>query len=159
MLGINIDEIKKILPTEGPSFDEVKKYLEKYNNEYIVIKCGGSVLIDQNLFKNFIKDISILSKLGFIPIIIHGGGKKISTKLKESNITSNFINGLRVTDKKSINIVEKVLTTFNKEISDALIKRSCDSKNITSKENNILIVDQESKELGFVGVPKKSIIQ
>ena len=62
MSKITEEEIQKILPKKGPSFREVKNYLEKYNDEYIVIKCGGSVLINQNLFDNFIKDISILKK-------------------------------------------------------------------------------------------------
>jgi acetylglutamate kinase len=106
MSKITEEEIKKILPLKGPSFEEVKNYLKKYNDEYIVIKCGGSVLVDQNLFNNFINDISILNKLGFIPIIIHGGGKRISDKLHEAGIKSNFLNGLRVTDEKSISIVE-----------------------------------------------------
>ena len=106
MLGIKEEELKKILPSDGPSIDEVKRYLEKYNDEYIVIKCGGSVLVDQNLLNNFVKDISILNKLGFMPVIIHGGGKRISNKLNESGIKSDFINGLRVTDEKIINIVE-----------------------------------------------------
>ena len=149
------EEIKKILPLKGPSFEEIKNYLEKYNDEYIVIKCGGSVLVDQSLFDNFINDISILNKLGFIPIIVHGGGKRISIKLNEAGIKSNFINGLRVTDKKSINIVEEVLNNFNKEITDALKKNDCDSQGITNKQNNILFVKQENKELGFVGAPKE----
>ena len=153
MLKITEEEIKKILPLKGPTFKEVKKYLDKYNDEYIVIKCGGSVLVDQNLFNNFINDISILNKLGFIPIIIHGGGKRISNKLKEAEIKSDFINGLRVTDKKSINIVEEVLSNFNKEITEALKKNKCDSLSITNNQNNILTVYQENKELGFVGVP------
>ena len=122
MSKITGEEIKKILPFKGPSFEEVKNYLEKYNDEYIVIKCGGSVLVDQSLFDNFINDISILNKLGFIPIIVHGGGKRISIKLNEAGIKSNFINGLRVTDKKSINIVEEVLNNFNKEITDAVME-------------------------------------
>jgi len=155
MPKITEDEIKKILPIKGPTFDEVKRYLEKYSKEYIVIKCGGSVLVDQNLFNNFINDISILNKLGFIPIIIHGGGKRISSKLDEAGIKSNFINGLRVTNKKSINIVEKVLNDFNREIIEALKKNSCDSRGITNKQNNILMVKQENQELGFVGTPKK----
>ena len=83
MSKITEEEIKKILPLKGPSFEEVKNYLEKYNDEYIVIKCGGSLLVDKDLFDNFINDISILNKLGFIPIIIHGGGKRISAKLNE----------------------------------------------------------------------------
>jgi len=149
------EEIQKILPLKGPSIKEVKNYLEKYNDEYIVIKCGGSVLVDQSLFNNFINDISVLNKLGFIPIIIHGGGKRISNRLDEEGIKSNFINGLRVTDEKSISIVEEVLNNFNKEITDSLKKNNCDSQSITNKQNNILIVEQENKKLGFVGSPKK----
>ena len=155
MSKITEEEIKKILPLKGPSFEEVKNYLEKYNDEYIVIKCGGSVLVDQNLFNNFINDISILNKLGFIPIIIHGGGKRISKKLDEAGIKSDFINGLRVTDKKSITVVEEVLNNFNKEITEALKKNGCDSQGITNKQNNILFVEQENQDLGFVGSPKE----
>ena len=155
MSKITEEEIKKILPLKGPSFEEVKKYLDKYNKEYIVIKCGGSVLVDQNLLNNFINDISVLNKLGFIPIVIHGGGKRISKKLYESGIKSNFINGLRVTDEKSITVVEEVLIKFNEEITKALKKNSCDSQSITNKKNNILLVERENKELGFVGTPKE----
>jgi acetylglutamate kinase len=114
MSKIKEEEIKRILPSKGPTLEEVKKYLNKYNNEYIVIKCGGSVLVDQNLFDNFTNDISILHKLGFIPIVIHGGGKRISNKLNEAGIKSDFINGLRVTNEKSISLVEEVLINFNK---------------------------------------------
>ena len=155
MLKITEEEIKKILPTKGPSFNEVKKYLDKYNEEYIVIKCGGSVLVDQDLFNNFINDITILNKLGFVPIVIHGGGKRISSKLNEAGIRSDFINGLRITDQKSIRVVEEVLNNLNKEITEALKKNSCDSHGITNRQNNILLVDQENQELGFVGTPKK----
>ena len=84
MSKITEEEIQKILPEKGPSFEEVKNYLEKYNDEYIVIKCGGSVLVNQDLFDNFINDITILNKLGFIPVIIHGGGKRISINLSEA---------------------------------------------------------------------------
>ena len=153
MLKISEEEIKKILPSKGPSFEEVKNYLEKYNDEYIVIKCGGSVLVDQSLFDHFINDISVLNKLGFIPVIIHGGGKRISNKLNESGIKSNFINGLRITDNKSINIVEKVLNDFNKEITESLKKNACESQSITNTKNNIITVKQENKKLGFVGAP------
>ena len=155
MSKIAEEEIKKILPLKGPSFEEIKNYLNKYNDEYIVIKCGGSVLVDQNLFNNFINDISMLNKLGFIPIIIHGGGKRISNRLKEAGIKSNFINGLRVTDKNSLSVVEDVLNNFNKEITEALKKNGCDSESITNKQNNILLVEQENQELGFVGTPKE----
>jgi len=157
MSKITEEEIKKILPSKGPSFKEVKNYLDKYNDEYIVIKCGGSVLVDQNLFNNFINDISILNKLGFIPVIIHGGGKRISRKLSEAGIKSDFINGLRVTDEKSISVVEEVLNEFNKEITEALKKNDCDSQGITNKQNNILLVEQENQDLGFVGSPKEIV--
>ena len=153
MLEIKEEELNKILPSDGPSIDEVKRYLEKYNDEYIIIKCGGSVLVDQNLFDIFIKDIAVLNKLGFNPIIVHGGGKRINSKLLELNIKSNFINGLRVTDKNTINIVENVLIEFNKEIVDALKNQSCETRRITSKEYNIITVKPESDELGFVGTP------
>ena len=162
MSKITEEEIKKILPLKGPSFEEVKNYLEKYNDEYIVIKCGGSLLVDKDLFDNFINDISILNRLGFIPIIIHGGGKRISAKLNDAGIKSNFINGLRVTDKKSIDIVENVLNNFNEEITMSLKNNNCNSQSITNKHNNILIVEEENKELGFVGTPKeinKTIIE
>ena len=161
MLEIKEEELKKILPSDGPSIDEVKKYLEKYNDEYIVIKCGGSVLVDNKLFDIFIKDISVLDKLGFIPIIVHGGGKRISNKLNELGIKSNFIKGLRVTEKETIEVVEQVLIEFNSEIIEALKEQQCTSQTINSRENNIMTVVQENTELGFVGTPteiNKSII-
>ena len=148
-------ELEKILPKDGPSVEEVKKYLDKYNNEFIVIKCGGSVLIDPNLFNIFIQDVAVLKKLGLSPIIVHGGGKRINNKLSELNIKSNFIKGLRVTDDKTISIVEDVLIEFNKEIVNALKDLSCEAKRITSKEYNIISVKPESEDLGFVGIPNK----
>ena len=155
MLEIKEEELKKILPSSGPSIDEVKKYLEKYNDEYIVIKCGGSVLVDKNLFNIFIKDINTLSKLGFIPIVVHGGGKRISNKLDELGIKSEFIKGLRVTEKETIEVVERVLIEFNHEIVKALKQQSCNSETINSKYNNIISVIKENEKLGFVGMPTK----
>ena len=147
------EELINILPEDGPTVKEVKKYLEKYNDEFIVIKCGGSVLIDPNLFKIFIKDVVVLNKLGFNPIIVHGGGKRINNKLGELNIKSDFINGLRVTDKNTIDIVEDILIEFNKEIVNALKDQSCKTRRITSKEYNVITVKPESDKLGFVGTP------
>ena len=155
MSSLKEEELINILPKDGPTVEEVKKYLEKYNDEFIIIKCGGSVLVDPKLFKIFIEDVVVLNKLGFNPIIVHGGGKRINSKLSEVNIKSNFINGLRVTDKDTINIVEDVLIEFNKEIVEALNELACKAKRITSKENNIITVVQENKDLGFVGTPTK----
>ena len=109
-------EIEKIVPKDGPSIEEVKKYIDKYKNELIVIKYGGNVFIDRNIFNNFISDISILNKLGLSIIIVHGGGPRIKRELEKSNIQSKFIRGLRVTDEKIINIVEDVLIDFNEDI-------------------------------------------
>ncbi|WP_415284786.1 acetylglutamate kinase [Candidatus Pelagibacter sp. Uisw_130] len=153
MSSLREEELINILPKDGPTVKEVKKYLEKYNDEFIIIKCGGSVLVDPKLFKIFIEDVVVLKKLGFNPIIVHGGGKRISSKLSEVNIKSNFINGLRITDKDTINIVEDVLIEFNKEIVEALNELACKAKRITSRENNIITVEQEDKDLGFVGTP------
>ena len=155
MSSLKEEELINILPKDGPTVEEVKKYLEKYNDEFIVIKCGGSVLVDPKLFEIFIEDVVVLNKLGFNPVIVHGGGKRINSKLSEVNIESNFINGLRVTDKDTVNIVEDVLIQFNKEIVEALNKLSCKAKRITTKENNIITVIQENKDLGFVGTPTK----
>ena len=147
--------LKNILPKNGPSTGEVKKYLEKYNDEKIIIKCGGSVLIDPNLFNLFIQDVVVIKKLGLTPIILHGGGKRINNKLSELNIKSTFIKGLRVTDKNIIKIVEDVLIEFNKEIVSTLRNKKCSTKSITTKENNIILVEPEKEELGFVGIPNK----
>jgi acetylglutamate kinase len=147
--------LEKILPSNGPSVDEVAKYLSKYKNEDIVIKVGGSVLNEPNLFKILIEDISILKKLNFNPCLVHGGGKRLTNKLNELNIQSSFINGLRVTDEKVISIVEDVFIKFNKEIVYALKNHSSDAKGIHSKENNIINVKKVSEELGFVGVPNE----
>ena len=145
--------LKSILPSNGPSINEVKKYLEKYAKEKIVIKCGGSVLIDPGLFNLFISDLAVMKKLGLTPIIVHGGGKRINNKLKELNIESTFIKGLRVTNKDTIKVVEDVLVKFNKEIVNALKDKSCDAKSITTKERDIIMVRPERSELGFVGKP------
>ena len=153
MSSLREEELINILPKDGPTVEEVKKYLEKYNDEFIIIKCGGSVLVDPKLFKVFIEDVVVLNKLGFNPIIVHGGGKRINNKLSEVNIKSNFINGLRVTDKDTISIVEDVLIEFNKEIVEALNELDSKAKRITTKENNIITVVQENKDLGFVGRP------
>ena len=155
MSSIEEINLKKILPKNGPSIDEVKKYLEKYNDEKIIIKCGGSVLIDPNLFNLFIQDVVVMKNLGLTPIILHGGGKRINNKLSKLNIESTFIKGLRVTDKNTIKVVEDVLIEFNKEIINTLRDQKCATKSITTKENNIILVKPEKEELGFVGIPNE----
>ena len=148
-------DLEKILPKNGPPINEVSKYIEKYKNDLIVIKYGGNVFIDRNIFDNFITDISILNKLGISIAVVHGGGPRIKRELDKSNITSKFIRGLRVTDNKIINIVESVLIDFNNDIVNSLKKYDVKAKPIHSKENNIIKVVPESEKLGYVGIPKK----
>ena len=113
-------ELEKILPKDGPPIEEVRKYVKKYKNELIVIKYGGNVFIDREIFNNFISDLKILNELGLSVIVVHGGGPRIKRELDKSNIKSKFIRGLRVTDKKIINIVENVLIDFNNDIVKSL---------------------------------------
>jgi len=152
----NLDnKIKEFWPKNGPSTEEVEKYVKKYSKEKIVIKCGGRVLLDSALFNNFIEDIVVLKKLGLSPLMVHGGGLGIKKKLDKLNIESKFIMGLRVTDEKMIKIVEDVMIDFNKEIVESLEKKSCRAKSITIRENNVIYVQQKNKELGYVGNPTR----
>ena len=146
-------DLKNILPTDGPPLSEVNKYIEKYKNDLIVIKYGGNVLIDRNVFNNFITDLFVLNKLGLSTVVIHGGGPRIQRELEKSNIQSKFIRGLRVTDKNIINIVESVLIDFNDDILQNLKKKGSEGISIHTKNNNIIEVMPEAKELGFVGIP------
>ena len=148
-------DLDKILPEKGPPINEVSKYIEKYKNDLIVIKYGGNVFIDREIFDNFITDISILNKLGISIVVVHGGGPRIKRELDKSNIQSKFIRGLRVTDKKIIDIVENVLIDFNNDIVNSLNKIGSEAISIHTQKNNIIEVIPESKELGFVGIPNR----
>ena len=147
--------LQNILPKNGPPIEEVQKYIKKYIDEVIVIKCGGSVLLDQNLFNQFIQDISVINKLGLNSVIIHGGGGNIKKKLDQQNIESKFIDGLRVTDKIIIKVVDEALTELNLEIIKKLNTKKCKAQSITTKKNNVITTFPERKELGFVGNPKE----
>ena len=148
-------ELEKILPKDGPPIEEVQKYVQKYKNELIVIKYGGNVFIDREIFNNFISDLKILNELELSVIVVHGGGPRIKRELDKSNIKSKFIRGLRVTDKKIINIVENVLIDFNNDIVKSLEEKGTKGVSINTKNNTVIHVAPESTELGFVGVPKK----
>ena len=149
------EELLKILPSGGPKLAEVQKYIDKYDEDYIVIKCGGSVLIDQILFDQLIEDISVLNKLGLNIIVVHGGGKNIKKKLDEAKLKSKFINGLRVTDENTIKIVKEALTELNHEIINKLKDKNCKGISFSTNNKNVIKVVQINKELGFVGNPTK----
>ena len=148
-------DLEKILPTNGPSINEVKKYIKKYLEEIIVIKCGGSVLLNEKLFKQFIEDISVIYKLGLSVIVVHGGGKNIKKKLDNLNIESKFIDGLRVTDEVTVKVVEEALLELNSEIINNLKNLEINAEPVAPHNKNIIKVKPEKKELGFVGSPKE----
>ena len=147
--------LEKIIPKDGPSIEEIEKYVKKYSNELIVIKCGGSVLLDENLFNQLIENIAVINKLGLSAIVVHGGGKNIKKKLDQNNIESNFIDGLRVTDEKTIKIVEEALLELNTEIFNNIKDKEANAQSVTPKNENIIKIIPEKKELGFVGTPKE----
>ncbi|MDB9705828.1 acetylglutamate kinase [Pelagibacteraceae bacterium] len=152
---ISLEEVKKFWPQSAPDINNIKKYVKKYQDEKIVIKYGGNVLIDKDIFNNFIDDINILNKLGLSIVVVHGGGPRIKRELDKSNIQTKFIRGLRVTDKKIIKIIENVLIDFNNDIVIALKKKGLEAISINTKTNNIINVIPEKEELGFVGIPNK----
>ena len=160
--NISLDEIKEFWPDKAPDINIVQKYIKKYENEKIVIKYGGNVLIDRNVFNNFISDINVLNRLGLSVVVVHGGGPRIKRELDKKKIVSKFINGLRVTDKNIIDTVEEVLIDFNKDIASSLKKLGSQAAMFHTKTDNIIEVEPEREELGFVGIPNKindSLIQ
>jgi len=160
--NISLDEIKEFWPDKAPDINIVQKYIKKYENEKIVIKYGGNVLIDRNVFNNFISDINVLNRLGLSVVVVHGGGPRIKRELDKKKIVSKFINGLRVTDKNIIDTVEEVLIDFNNDIANSLKKLGTQAAMFHTKKDNIIEVMPEREELGFVGVPNKindSLIQ
>lgn len=149
---MNLD---KILPKDGPAIDEVKKYIEKYSKDIIVIKCGGSVLLEKKLFNQFVEDIAVINKLGLSAIVVHGGGKNIKLKLDKLNKETKFIDGLRVTDAETVKVVEEALMELNLEIIDQLNNFNVKAMSVAPMNNNVIKIIPEKKELGFVGSPKQ----
>ena len=153
--NISLDEIKEFWPDKAPDINIVQKYIKKYENEKIVIKYGGNVLIDRNVFNNFISDINVLNRLGLSVVVVHGGGPRIKRELDKKKIVTKFINGLRVTDKNIIDTVEEVLIDFNKDIASSLKKLGSQTAMFHTKTDNVIEVEPEREELGFVGIPNK----
>ena len=148
-------ELAKIIPKDGPNINEVEKYINKYESEVIVIKCGGSVLLEKKLFNQFIEDISIINKIGLSAIVVHGGGKNIKKKLDENNIETRFVKGLRVSDERTIHHIEEALIDLNTEILQELKSKKSNVCSISPRNNNIINIIPENEELGYVGIPKK----
>ncbi|MFM8245304.1 MAG: acetylglutamate kinase [Candidatus Fonsibacter sp.] len=150
-------DIKSFWPEAGPSIDEAAAYIKKYKNKEIILKYGGQVMSDQNLSKAFAQDAAILRKLEINVGVIHGGGPQIKRQLDEKKIESKFIDGLRVTDRQTIDVVEDVLCNeINPDLRDSIIKFGSTAESLTPKNHSVINVDGPiSKDLGYVANPKK----
>ena len=146
---------------------EALPYIREHSGDTIVIKYGGHAMGDKKLSESFSRDIGLLKEVGISPVIIHGGGPQIGERLKSKNITSNFVEGLRVTDKETIKVVEEVLSKdINSEIVDSIsasggkaIGISGNDDLITATKLNVELKDSDSNiekivDIGFVGEPK-----
>ena len=156
--NVSLNEIKEFWPEKAPDINIVQKYVKKYENEKIVIKYGGNVLIDRNVFNNFISDVNVLNKLGLSIIVVHGGGPRIKRELEKKKIVSKFINGLRVTDKNIIDTVEEVLIDFNNDIVNSLSKLGSEATSFHTRTANVIEVKPERKELGLWEYQKRLMI-
>ena len=133
---------------------EALPYIRRFYGTTIVVKYGGSAMLDENLKYNVIKDVALLKLVGMRPIIVHGGGKEISKWVKMSGKESAFYNGLRITDKDTMNIAEMVLNKVNKELVGMMQKMGVNAVGLCGKDGNMIRVDKklpDGKDIGFVG--------
>lgn len=137
---------------------EALPYIQRFNRKVIVVKYGGSAMVDEELKKRVIQDVTLLKLVGFKPIIVHGGGKDISRMVERVGMTPQFINGLRVTDEATMEIVEMVLGKVNKGLVQLVESLGVRAIGISGKDGGLLHVNKkysEGKDIGFVGEVKK----
>lgn len=137
---------------------EALPYIQRFNGKKIVVKYGGSAMVDDELKKNVIKDVALLKLVGFKPIIVHGGGKEISSWIKRSGMEPKFINGLRVTDAATMEIAEMVLNKVNKGLVQMMESLGVKAVGISGKDGSTIKVDKkysDGKDIGFVGEVKE----
>lgn len=133
---------------------EALPYIERFNRKVVVVKYGGSAMADEILQKHVIQDCVLLKLVGFKPIIVHGGGKAISTWVSKFGITSRFVNGLRVTDEQTMEIVEMVLNRINKTLVRMVGEMNVKAVGISGKDGDLLHVEKKmsnGEDIGFVG--------
>ena len=133
---------------------EALPYIQRFNRKIVVIKYGGSAMLDEELKANVIKDAVLLKLVGFKPIIVHGGGKEISRWVGKVGMEPNFINGLRVTDKDTMEIAEMVLAKVNKELVTLVQSLGVKAIGISGKDGGLLQVEKKysnGQDIGFVG--------
>jgi acetylglutamate kinase len=133
---------------------EALPYIRDFNNKKVVVKYGGSAMIDKTLEENVMKDVALLKLVGMKPIIVHGGGKEISKWINVVGKESNFVEGLRVTDSETMEIAEMVLNKVNKHLVQMLEKLGVKAVGISGKDGSTLRVDKKlvnGQDIGFVG--------
>ena len=137
---------------------EALPYIQRFNRKIVVIKYGGSAMLDEKLKANVIKDAVLLKLVGFKPIIVHGGGKEISKWVGKVGMEAKFINGLRVTDSQTMEIAEMVLAKVNKELVSHVESLGVQAVGISGKDGGLLKVDKklaDGEDIGFVGDVKE----
>lgn len=133
---------------------EALPYIQRFNRKIIVIKYGGSAMLDEDLKKKVIEDVVLLKLVGFKPIIVHGGGKEISRWVEKVGMEPHFINGLRVTDEDTMELVEMVLGKVNKELVSLVQSLGVKAVGISGKDSGLLLVRKKQNvggDVGFVG--------
>lgn len=137
---------------------EALPYIQRFNRKVIVVKYGGSAMVDEELKRNVIKDVVLLKVVGFKPIIVHGGGKEISRWVEKVGMEPHFVNGLRVTDKDTMEVAEMVLNKVNKELVTLIQSLGVKAVGISGKDGGLLSVEKKlsnGEDIGFVGEVKQ----
>ena len=133
---------------------EALTYIQRFNRKIIVVKYGGSAMLDEELQKNVIKDVTFLKLVGFKPIIVHGGGKEISKWVSKAGMEPKFIDGLRVTDAETMEIAEMVLNKVNKNLVRMVEELGVRAIGVSGKDGGLLKVKKkysDGKDIGYVG--------
>lgn len=136
---------------------EALPYIQKFNKKIILVKYGGSAMIDEELKRKVIEDVVLLKLVGFKPIIVHGGGKEISKWVDKVGMETNFVNGLRVTDSATMEIAEMVLNKVNKSLVSLIEQLGVKAVGISGKDGGTITVNKkysDGKDIGFVGEVK-----
>lgn len=137
---------------------EALPYIQRFNRKVIVVKYGGSAMIDEELKRNVIEDVTLLKLVGFKPIIVHGGGKEISKWIEKSGKEAKFVNGLRVTDAETMEIAEMVLGRVNKSLVQKIEQLGVRAIGLSGKDGALLKVDKKysnGEDIGYVGDVKE----
>ncbi len=148
-----MEHMDKIL-IKAQTLIEALPYIQKFNNKKVVVKYGGSAMLDENLQLNVIKDVALLKLVGMQPIIVHGGGKEISKWVGLLGQESKFVEGLRVTDEQTMEVAEMVLGKVNKGLVQMIEKLGVKAVGINGKDGATLRVEKKlvnGQDIGFVG--------